>query len=226
MSVLGYGQNYIDTVGQRYNIPLGIWRGLIATESGYNPNAANPNSSAFGYTQLLKGTAADLGINRFDPAQNLEGGARYLSQQYDTFRDWNKALAAYYQGPASVAREGINEAGQSYISRVFGNAGKRLEDFGRKTADFAKDEAVKAGRAVLAGVTGGASEVAIAGANALGIGGDDCGTLDFVCKLRKWFKEGDFFNRFGFVIIGLIFVVASLYFLGQSQAKAVVNLKG
>lgn len=221
-----FTQNYIDDVGSRYNIPRDIWRGLIATESGYNPYAKNPNSTAYGFTQLLRGTANDLGIDRTNPYQNLEGGAKYLSQQYNRFGDWDKALAAYYQGPGSVSRTGINSAGQKYIDTVSSNAGKTLSDFGRKAAEFAKDEAVKAGRAGLAVLTGGTSEAVIAGANALGIGGEDCGSLDFVCKLRKWFKDGDFFNRFGFLILGVIFVVASIYLLGKNQATQVLNLKG
>ena len=40
-----------------------------------------------------------LGVNPHDPKQNLEGGARYLSQQYRRFGDWRLALAAYNAGP-------------------------------------------------------------------------------------------------------------------------------
>jgi len=48
--------------------------------------------------------ARELGVNPSDPAQNLEGGARYLRQQYDTFGSWRLALAAYNAGPGAVQR--------------------------------------------------------------------------------------------------------------------------
>ena len=38
--------------------------------------------------------------------QNLDGGARYLSQQYRTFRSWRLALAAYNAGPEAVKKYG------------------------------------------------------------------------------------------------------------------------
>ena len=41
-----------------------------------------------------------------DPEQNLAGAARYLRLQYDTFGDWDLALAAYNAGPGTVRRYG------------------------------------------------------------------------------------------------------------------------
>ena len=49
-------------------------------------------------------TARNLGVDPHDPRENLEGGARYLSQQYRRFGDWRLALAAYNAGPEAVAR--------------------------------------------------------------------------------------------------------------------------
>lgn len=214
-----FRQQYIDDVGARYGIPTDIWRGLIATESGYNPYAANPVSSARGYTQLLKGTAVELGVNRLDPAQNLDGGARYLSQQFKTFGTWDKAVAAYYQGPGSVKKKGITSAGKDYVGKVFKNAGKTIDDF----TDGIKDNT--AARVALAGATAGISEAVIAGADILGLG-DKCGDWDFICKLREWLKEDNFFIRLTMIVLALIFIGGGLYLFGTGQAQKLIQQAG
>lgn len=82
-------------------IPVGLFDALILTESGYNARAVSPKQ-AYGFTQLMPGTAADLGVDRYDPVQNLHGGARYLRTQLDRFGMIHLALAAYNAGPGRV----------------------------------------------------------------------------------------------------------------------------
>ena len=87
----------------RHGIPENIFLRLVQQESGWNPGARS-HKGATGLAQLMPGTAARLGVNPHDPAQNLEGGARYLRMMYDRFGSWRLALAAYNAGPEAVAK--------------------------------------------------------------------------------------------------------------------------
>lgn len=90
---------------RRNNVPEDLFLRLVQQESGWKA-AARSHKGAIGLAQLMPGTAATLGVNPHDPYENLEGGARYLSQQYRTFGSWRLALAAYNAGPGAVQKYG------------------------------------------------------------------------------------------------------------------------
>lgn len=91
----------------RYDIPKQIFFNLVTAESDWDPMITSPRG-AIGLAQLMPGTAEELGVDPWDALENLEGGARYLRQQYDRFGTWELALAAYNAGPGAVERyEGI-----------------------------------------------------------------------------------------------------------------------
>lgn len=103
-----YRGDYLPLAQQaarRNGIPEDLFARLVQQESGWNPGALS-HKGAIGLAQLMPGTAALLGVDPHDPAQNLEGGARYLKWQYDRFGTWRLALAAYNAGPEAVQRHG------------------------------------------------------------------------------------------------------------------------
>ena len=117
------------------------WRALLQAliwqESRFSIGARSP-VGAFGLTQIMPGTASDLGINPEyynSPYLQVEGGARYLAAQLNTF-DGNiiNALAAFNAGPGRVFEYGgvppfaetqhyvqvIPERYNLYLSRIGG----------------------------------------------------------------------------------------------------------
>ena len=89
----------------RHGVPEDLFLRLVQQESGWKASAKS-HKGAIGLAQLMPGTAQKLGVNPHDPHENLEGGARYLSQQYRKFKSWRLALAAYNAGPAAVEKYG------------------------------------------------------------------------------------------------------------------------
>ena len=122
------GENAFDDLirdaAQRNGIDPALLKGLIRQESGFDPNAGSP-AGAQGLTQLMPATAASLGVGDVhDPAQAIEGGAKYLAQQLKTFHgDEKLALAAYNAGPGAVGRCGCippYPETRGYVARILG----------------------------------------------------------------------------------------------------------
>jgi hypothetical protein len=90
---------------RRHGVPEDLFLRLVQQESDWKP-AARSHKGAIGLAQLMPGTARVLGVNPHDPYENLEGGARYLAQQYREFKSWRLALAAYNAGPGAVKKHG------------------------------------------------------------------------------------------------------------------------
>ena len=97
----------IDRAAMESGVAPSLLRAVVQQESAFNP-AAVSRAGAAGLMQLMPGTARRFGVHdRFDPAQNLRGGAAYLAWLLRHFNhDIDLALAAYNAGEGSVRRHG------------------------------------------------------------------------------------------------------------------------
>lgn len=97
----------IGMLEEKYGLPSGSFRSLVQAESSGRQTLPNGQvntspAGALGLTQLMPGTAKDLGVDPTNPDQNLEGGARYLKQQLDKYGNLDHAYVAYNWGPGNA----------------------------------------------------------------------------------------------------------------------------
>ncbi len=115
----------IAQVAAEENLPAALVHAVVATESGYDPQAVSPKG-AVGLMQLMPATAERFGVPRAartDPARNLRAGARYLGWLLNTFHgDLELALAGYNAGEGAVQKYGNQvppyRETQQYVRRV------------------------------------------------------------------------------------------------------------
>ncbi len=106
----------------RAHISPSLVHAVINIESNGDPSAVS-SAGAAGLMQLMPGTAALYGVaNRFDPADNVAGGCRYLHDLLARYHQNVKlALAAYNAGPGAVdASHGVPPFAETraYVARV------------------------------------------------------------------------------------------------------------
>ncbi len=116
----------VTDAATKYGIPADLADRWVQQESSYNPKAKS-KKGALGLTQLMDATAKTYGVtDPTDPAQNVEGGAHYLSDLHAKYGDWSKALAAYNAGPDAVDKAGgvpDYPETQAYVKAIMGGDG-------------------------------------------------------------------------------------------------------
>jgi soluble lytic murein transglycosylase-like protein len=97
----------IDRAAELYKIPAELIRAVIAVESAGDASAIS-HKGAVGLMQLMPQTAGEMYVqDPVDPAQNVQGGTRYLRYLANLFGgDMLLTLAAYNAGPEAVRRFG------------------------------------------------------------------------------------------------------------------------
>lgn len=90
-----------------HGVEPSLLHAVIQVESGYNPKARS-RAGAIGLMQVIPSTGRRFGAtDLYDPAQNLQAGARYLAWLQRRFSgDLSLVLAAYNAGEGAVDRHG------------------------------------------------------------------------------------------------------------------------
>ncbi|HWU76374.1 MAG TPA: lytic transglycosylase domain-containing protein [Rhodanobacter sp.] len=112
----------IRSASIEYGVDEAFLRAIIHAESAFNPRALSLKG-AQGLMQLMPATASDMGVlDAFNTAQNIRGGARYLSLLLHDFNGSERlAAAAYNAGPGAVQRyNGVPPYAETmvYVKRV------------------------------------------------------------------------------------------------------------
>jgi soluble lytic murein transglycosylase-like protein len=96
----------LNAAAQVYALSPALMEAVAWRESGLRHDARSPKG-AMGVMQLMPSTAAELGVDGRDLAQNVHGGAAYLKRMLNQFGgDLVLGLAAYNAGPGAVQRYG------------------------------------------------------------------------------------------------------------------------
>ena len=114
--------SYIRDSAQRHGVDPALMKAMMHTESAFNPNARSP-VGAQGLMQLMPATARRFKVsNPWNPADNIEGSAKYIAwlmRRFDNRIEY--AVAGYNAGEGNVDKYGgippFKET-QNYVKKV------------------------------------------------------------------------------------------------------------
>ena len=93
---------WIDQYARQYGVPALLVASQMQAESSGQQSAVS-STGAIGLMQLEPATAAGLGVDPYNPQQNIQGGVEYDAQLYKQYGNWTQALEAYNEGPGNLA---------------------------------------------------------------------------------------------------------------------------
>lgn len=121
--------NLIEQARRGTNVSLAQGQALAMTESSGRWQG-NSKSSAIGFMQLLQGTAKDLGVNRYDPYENVLGGIKYYQKMLKKVGGNSiAAYGAYHDGPDSDGVKQFLASGGTDFSRFSKYAKRGMGNF-------------------------------------------------------------------------------------------------
>jgi peptidoglycan DL-endopeptidase CwlO len=95
-----------NAAGAKHGVSPTLLAAMAKTESNFNPKAGS-SAGAQGLMQFMPGTARSYGIDPWDPAQAVDGAARYMANSLRQFGgSVDKAVASYNAGAGAVQKYG------------------------------------------------------------------------------------------------------------------------
>jgi hypothetical protein len=110
---------------QAQGVPRELALGMAMQESGFDQSKKSKTGPT-GVMMLGKAAAKDMGVNRYNEAENIRGGVKYMKMMLDKYNnDVDKALIAYHDGPNSnyFTTGQASPAALNHIQKVRGYAG-------------------------------------------------------------------------------------------------------
>jgi soluble lytic murein transglycosylase-like protein len=115
----------VQRAGNKHGVSSDLLRSVMKQESAFKPCALS-SAGAMGLMQIMPETADLLRLeDPYDPASNVDAGAKFLKMMLDRFSgDVPLALAAYNAGPGAVDKAGgIPPIAETlhYLSNILGD---------------------------------------------------------------------------------------------------------
>lgn len=194
------------TAANNAGIDPNVFVSLIGSESSFDPNAVN--GQATGIAQFIPTTAAENGINPFDPVSSLTGAANYLATLKDQYGNYQDAIAAY-KGSVN------SDVAQSQASKVLSDAGMGTDSSSSsvQSASFL-DWLNQTGQGIMDGSNGVVPKVGKPGAPDSTTGYDSrsvntgANNKDWWTNIVSWFGSHAYMAIF--IVIGIVAIVFSV----------------
>lgn len=217
-------RTYAATIAQNYGLNSNIFIAMLEQESGLRQYKNDGSlvvggAGEIGIGQIKPSTAKDLGIDPYDPYQNIEGAAKYLSQQLQATGSYEKALAAYNQGLAGSQGKG-KAAGERYANQVLARVPENSWDlnyiFEATGLDIIGENAAHLySRGGLQGVA-----LTMEGAQRVSQAARDAGNMSTLDKMMAGA------GNVGTVIIGVLFIGFALLSVMKTAPVIIEKVKG